>query len=46
MIPWPCAGEGTREDRILDLDREKRPPNGSQEGSLAGEKKSGGREGG
>lgn len=46
MIPWPYAVEGTGEDRVLDLGREKRTPNGSQEGSLAGEKKSGGREGG
>ena len=46
MIPWPCAMEGTGEDRVLDLVREKRPPNGSQEGSLAGEKKSRDREGG
>lgn len=45
MIPWPCAVEGTGEDRVLDLDREKRH-HGRQEGSLAGEKKSRGREGG
>ena len=44
VIPWPYAVEGTGEDRVLDLGREKRTPNGSQEGLLAGEKKSGGRD--
>ena len=37
MIPRPCAVEGPGEDGAWDLDVEKRPPNGSQEGPLADE---------